>query len=166
MPEWLERSRHPEDREAVLAEVDRRIKADLKGALLWLRDLFFQAETDVITRREIAGRIGRTRHSQLFNLVFGHFLLGGEPERVALVIALGEFAQPTTVPALVERWDEADFQERQAILTAMENVPIPQSLEFFSQLFNAERDIPGADPTQARTLRKQAGDALSRHLTG
>jgi HEAT repeat protein len=166
MPEWLERSRHAEARAAVLAEVDRRIKADLKGALLWLRDLFFSAETDVITRREIAARIGRTRHTQLFNLVFGHYLLGGEPERVALVVALGEFAQPTTVPALVERWNEADYQERLAILAALERVAIPQALEFFSQLFNGERDIPGADPTQVRALRKQAGDALSRHLTG
>jgi HEAT repeat protein len=166
MPEWLERSRHAGDREAVLAEIDRRIKADLKGSLLWLRDLFFQPETDVITRREIALRMGRTRHSQLFNLVFGHFLLGGDPERVALVIALGEFSQPTTVPALIERWDDADYQERQTILDAMEKVPIPQSLEFFSELFNGERDIPGADPTQVKALRKQAGDALSRHLTG
>jgi HEAT repeat protein len=166
MPEWLDRSRQAEAREAVLTEVDRRIKTDLKGALLWLRDLFFQSETDVVTRRELAVRIGRTRHSQLFNLVFGHFLLGGDPERLALVIAIGEFAQPTTVPALIERWDEADYQERQAILTALENVPIPQTLEFYSQLFNAEREIPAADPTQVRALRKQAGDALSKHLTG
>lgn len=166
MPEWLERSRHADEREAVLAEIDRRLKADLKGSVLWLRDLFFQPETDVVTRREIAGRLGRTRHPQLFNLVFGHFLLGGDPERIALVIALGEFAQATTVPALIERWDEADYQERQHILTAMEKVPIPQSLEFLSDLFNGEREIPGADGVQAKALRKQAGDALSRHLTG
>lgn len=166
MPEWLERSRHAAERTAVLTEVDRRIKADLNGSVQWLRDLFFQPETETILRRELAGRIGRTRHKQLFNLVLGHFLLAGEPDRIALIMALGEFAEPTTVSPLIERWGEADLQERLAIMKALESMAIPQVLEFFSQIFNGERPIPGnPDAEQVRLLRQAAGDALSRHLT-
>lgn len=166
MPEWLEQARHASERHAVLTEIDRRIKQDLNGSVLWLRDLFFQAETETLLRRDLALRIGRSRHKQLFNLVLGHFLLGGEPDRIALAMALGEFAEPTTVPPLIERWTEADLQERLAIMKALENMPIPQTLEFFSQVFNGERVIPGdPDAEQIRLIRKAAGDALSRHIT-
>ena len=166
MPEWLERARHASDREAVLDEVERRIRVDLLGNVLWLRDLFFQPETDLLLRRDMALRIGRTRHPQLFNLVLGHFLLSGEPDRLALIAALGEFANAGTAPALIERWEEADFHERLALMKAMERLSIPQTLEFFSQVFNGERAIPGdPDPEQVRLIRKAAGDALSRHMS-
>lgn len=167
MLDQLQRARDAQQAAALAAEFDAWLRRSRQEAVTALRDVFFQPETAHAVRLSLAPLVARTQDRQLYNLVLGHFMLKGSLDPVALIQALGHFADPASVPALTSGYGEATWEERAAIVEALSRIPSPETIDFFNQVFHGSLSLSGVpDAVWEARVRRRVGEALSRFLIG
>lgn len=167
MLDWLDRARDPAQADVLTQAVEAEWRRNRQEGLQLLKALYFQPETASATRRSLGRLMAQSQDRQLFNLVLGHYMLKGSLDPLTLVATLGDFADPSAVPALTSAWADADWPERAAIVDALSHMPAPETIDFFNQVFHGTLEHSGTpDPLWEAKIKRRVGVALSRFLLG
>lgn len=132
-----------------------------------LREILFDATACLAQRAAAAVQIGRLNNQNDFNMVLSAFILNQIDNRHLLIKALGEFGNTAAVTALISAYSGADWATRLALVEALSRLPDPETLNFFSQLFNQVVPPPPDgrvdEPIQTQ-IAELAGTTLSKFM--
>lgn len=128
--------------------------------------LFFKPSTHPEVRYAMACEFERFRNYSFYYQTLSSFVLGSNDQR-SLIRALRSFANPESVPALIEYYrGKANTAEKLEIVDALGNIDSMESLEFLSKIYNellSNAKSSQLDPQQ-RDLQKRLAHALARKM--
>jgi len=154
-----------EKKDEVVAQIKQLFLEDREIAINMLTEIAFSPDTDNSIRRELAPMIGNTKSPQLFNMVLSHFILKTFNDPVFLIRAIGAFRNPKAIRSLIDFYTESDWEAREEIIKALSGIPVPETFEFFSQIFNDEIELKGeVDVAYQAKLKQKASAALSKQI--
>ena len=132
-----------------------------------LREIMFDADAGREARLAAAAALGKLNNQNDFNVVLSAFILNKTDDPLVLIKALGEFGNTAAVTALISAYAAAAWPTRLAIVEALARLGDPETLNFFSELFNDTIPPPQGVPYDASTHKaivQLAGETMSKFL--
>lgn len=134
------------------------------NASLVLREILFERNARYPQRLAAATQLGRMNNQNDFNMILSAFILNQIDNRLLLIKALGDFGNTAAVTALIAAYAGADWPTRLALVEALSRLPDPETLNFFSQIFN-EAVPPPPDGRIDEQLQGQIADLAGTTLS-
>ena len=156
-----------EKKDDVINRIKELFIDNKEAATAIVKEIFFAPDTDKEIRRALADLIGKTKSIHLFNMVLSHFILKDFDDLVFLIKALGSFANPKAIRALVDCYKEnnSSWEIREAVINALSNIPAPETFEFFVDIFNDTIELEGEmDYNYMKKFKQKASEALSKQI--
>lgn len=128
--------------------------------------IFFQPQTHPEVRYAMARELARFRNYQFFYQTLSAFILGFSDQR-SLIRALHSFANPESVPALMDYYrNSASWEEKIEIVDALGDIESMESLAFLSKVYNElhENADQAGPPEQVAQLQTHLAEALARKM--
>jgi len=140
---------------------------DSRGMQQIMTRLFFHPKTHPEVRYTMARELARFRNYQFFYQTLSSFILGFHDQR-SLIRALHSFANPESVPAMIEYYrNQASWEEKLEIVDALGDIESMESLAFLSKIYNDlyEHGMPEQLDQQIVELQQRLATALARKMS-
>lgn len=129
--------------------------------------VFFHPQTHPEVRYTMAKELSRFRNYQFFYQTLSAFILGFSDQR-SLIRALHSFANPESVPALMDYYrNHANWEEKIEIVDALGAIDSMESLAFLSKVYNElhENTAEVGPQEQVALLQSHLATALARKMS-
>jgi hypothetical protein len=126
--------------------------------------LFFDPGTSSAVRYAMATELEKFRDYQFFYQTLSCLMMGNFPDPLALIRALKSFANPESVPILMQHYPQASWDERLEIIETLGGLDSIESLEFLSKVYNELQEYPELSKVQQNQMQERLAMALARRM--
>jgi HEAT repeat protein len=126
--------------------------------------LFFDTATSSAVRYAMATELEKFRDYQFFYQTLSCLMMGNFPDPLALIRALKSFANPESVPILMQHYPHASWDERLEIIETLGGLDSIESLEFLSKVYNELQEYPELSKVQQNQMQERLAMALARRM--
>jgi hypothetical protein len=162
--ELIEASKSDKNIKDVMDAVSYLVSKNLEESFPLLKEIFFHPLTAHKIRLEIGKIIASTKNKQVYNLLVSYLILRNFSDLSAVIYTLGEYGNKEVYSFLVREFPTCNFDAKLQVVSAIEKIKSPESLEFFSKIYNGDFQKEYLNPEQLQKLKERAGSALQNQV--
>jgi HEAT repeat protein len=126
--------------------------------------LFFDPSTSAIVRYAMATELEKFRDYQFFYQTLSCLMMRHFTDQRSLIRALKSFANPESVPILMQFYAQAGWDERLEIIEALGVLDSMESFEFLSKVYNEMHDNHNLSVSQRNQMQDRLAMALAQRM--
>lgn len=162
--ELLDASQNDKNIKDVMDAISYLVSKNLEESFPLLKEMFFHPLTSHKIRLEIGKIIASTKNKQVYNLLVSYLILRNFSDISAVIYTLGEYGDKDVYNLLLREFPTCNFDAKIQVVSAIEKIKSPESLEFFSRIYNGDFEKEYLNPEQLQKLKERAGSALQNQV--